>query len=223
MTLRRLLSLVDRAFSVLGCGKQVEVVARRSSVAASSLVLALCMLGSGCGGTPSPEVTSPSDPSAPGAHVSYEFIVNEDADEAELPENQELEAPRVIDAPLPEYPAQALVGGAPPTTVALRFLVRPDGTVGDVGPSPLEDSTSEPPAAAFRHAAETTVRRWSFVPGKIRMFKPGPDTDGDGISDYRIQTQSAAIGVYYHVRFRFEVVDGVGRVQMGADPGAREP
>lgn len=183
----------------------------------------LLVLGSGCGGTRPPEITTPSDPGAPSPNVSYEFIVNEEADAAEVPENQELEAPRVIDAPLPEYPEQALVAGAPPTTVALRFLVRPDGTVGDVGLSPLEDSSPEPPAEAFWHAAETAVRRWSFVPGKIRMFKPGPDIDGDGISDYRIQTQSAAIGVYYHVRFRFEVVDGVGRVRMGADPGTREP
>lgn len=107
--------------------------------------------------------------------------------------------------------------------MAVKFLVRTDGTVGDVSLSLLEGSASESPAEAFWRAADAAVREWTFAPGKIRMFKPGPDIDGDGTPDYRIQTQVAPIGVYYHVRFRFEVVDGVGRVRVDSDRGSPEP
>ena len=146
--------------------------------------------------------------------VTYEFVVDLKQPKLQVKENQESLAPHVIRTPLPRYPENALAAQAAPATVVVRFVVEPDGTVGQVLDSPLERSTSGPFAEEFRNEVESTLREWLFTPGAIRTFEDGADLDGDGTRDYRVLKESQPLRVYYDIRFHFAIVEGVGQVRV---------
>ena len=116
---------------------------------------------------------------------------------------------------LPDYPPEALAGGASPIRIVLRIVVDPlDGRVTKVGPSPVEASGTGPYEREFRIESERAVRRWRFTPGRMETLENGPDEDGDGKPDYTRVAEVVPVPVLYDVRFDFERIGGEASVTM---------
>ena len=155
---------------------------------------------------------APIAPPVPRGEVGYRFLTT--GRSPLLAADEELTSPRPR-APLrlPDYPANALAGGAAPSTVGVRFVIGTEGTVIEVLDSPRLTSTPGPYAAEFRRAVEETVRTWLFSPGAVTRFENGTDLDGDGEPDYRRFVSSRSVEVFYDVTFEFRTsTDGAPQV-----------
>jgi TonB family protein len=101
---------------------------------------------------------------------------------------------------LPEYPPAALRAGCGGGVVAVRIHIGPNGRVRQSA-VPGRSPASGPCQDAFAAAVRATVSSWGFFPAMRRVC----GDDETGCTD-------SPITVYLDLEFRFEVVDGRGRV-----------
>jgi len=187
---------------------------------ARGLVLAL-LITSACASAP---VAAPPSPAPAGiGAVSFNQIRDPTAQPPRADGNREYLRPRLEEGfQLPRYPEAALAAGAPPTEVLVRVVVAEDGSVASVEPSPL----TPPPTGAwetlFLAAVREAVAEWRYDPCQLRELEEGPDRDGDGRPDFQVVVASTPLAVYLDLAFRFEVVDGDGRVSTSGGSGSHE-
>lgn len=151
------------------------------------------------------------------ADVAFQFLQDPGRVVPRLAENQDFMAPVPLDTPLPQYPQGAQAEASAPVTLVVRIVVGEEGTVRKVVESPLAGPTSRDIAGSFRAAVEDAVRGWTFVPAAIRTVAPGEDLDHDSKPDYTVLVDSTRVPAYMDVRFRFEMVEGKGRVRLDAE------
>lgn len=113
---------------------------------------------------------------------------------------------------LPNYPESALAAAVPPVEILVRVVVAEDGSVASVGPSPLAAPARDEWEVLFLEAVEEAVAGWRYDPCQLRELEDGPDRDGDGAPDFQVVLASTPLAVYLDLAFRFEIVDGDGRV-----------
>lgn len=179
---------------------------------ATAAALVCLLFAAGCSGRRSPDPPEPEAP--PRGAATFDFMYNGSSVDTAPPEDQELRPPVIAEElALPAYPAQALSGGAGPSTVAVRILVDTEGRVAEVANSPRLPSTPGPFAPDFRRAVEDVLAEWRFWPACWRRYEPGEDLDGDGVADYRRVVEERVVTFYLDVRFDFDIVDGQGRVR----------
>jgi hypothetical protein len=169
-----------------------------------------------CGPTrlpPTPPQTPPPPPPSRTGVATYAFVFDPSHPAATLAEDVRFlrPVPRGELAP-PAYPDDALRAGDGPHRELVRIVIDDNGTVADVGDSPLGASDGGRHAASFRAAVDGAVRRWRFQPGLLRKVGPGNDLDGDGKPDYVVTTAQEPVPVYYDVGFTFAIVEGKGIV-----------
>lgn len=66
--------------------------------------------------------------------------------------------------------------------------------------------------ALFLEAVEEAVADWRYDPCQLRELEDGLDRDGDGAPDFQLVVASTPLAGYLDLAFRFEIVDGDGRV-----------
>ncbi|MCU0303042.1 MAG: energy transducer TonB [Thermoanaerobaculales bacterium] len=178
------------------------------------IIAALTVAFFGCASAPDLDETEPPASSRRGL-VSYEQVVDPAAVRPVAEVGHEYLRPRLeAGFTLPAYPEPARAGDAPLTEVVVRVVIAADGSVEGVRPSPL---AAEPPndwSPIFFEAVRAAVSDWRYDPCQLRRLENGPDRDGDGRPDYTVVVDSTPVSVYLDLRFRFEIVDGVGEVSM---------
>jgi hypothetical protein len=102
----------------------------------------------------------------------------------------------------------------PKHVVVLRVTFDEQGDVADIGSSPIGDPTASAHLPHFDSAVRETVRTWRCRPARIRKFRPGPDSDGDGKPDYAILSGQRVLKTYFDISFSFELIDGVPVVEV---------
>lgn len=180
-------------------------------------ILILLLALQGCAFRHRPEVAPDGDRAGVEGQVGFTLLRDPNAPSPGLPLGQALAPPRPLETPLPEYPRQALAAGTAPVTVVARLVVDEDGAVGEVAPSPLDTTGQDQRREAFWAAIERAVRDRRFQPASVRTFAEGRDIDADGEIDYEVLTETRPVRVYLDVAFRFEVVEGRGRVRIDPD------
>ena len=161
-----------------------------------------------------PEVAPALNGGDVSGRVAFEMLPDPDRVKPVLTPEQLFTGPVPLKTPLPEYPQEALDSEAEPAILVVRIIVEEDGTVREVLASPLagpiEASVREP----FWCAVEQAVRRWEFVPAIIRTLTKRREPGGEGVEDDRRLAEVKAVRTYLDLRFKFEVVDGRGQVQL---------
>lgn len=113
----------------------------------------------------------------------------------------------------PEYPEALLAQRLPPRILCLSLAIDEDGKVTDFFPvlAGPECETASITEEAFLLAASEAVKHWQFIPA-FRCVYPNAEsvTEGCGLNDSHEEPQ--AISLVF--RFRFEQVDGQGRVRL---------
>ena len=150
--------------------------------------------------------------------VSFQQVSDPNVERPRADRDREYLRPRLEEGfVLPRYPDDALAAEAPATDVVVRMVIAKDGSVASVEPSPL----AAPPATEwelyFHRVVGETVGGWRYDPCQIRRFEDGPDRDGDGAPDYRVLASTTPIEVYLDIKFKFEIIDGAGRVSTDAE------
>lgn len=152
--------------------------------------------------------------------VSFEQIRDPQAEPPQSEGRFEYLRPRLEEGfRLPGYPQLALAAAAPPTEILVRVVVAEDGAVASVGPSPLAAPPSGEWTALFLEAVEEAVADWRYDPCQLRELEDGPDRDGDGAPDFQLVVAPTPLKVYLDLAFRFEIVDGDGRVSTSGGGG----
>jgi hypothetical protein len=162
-------------------------------------------------------VTAPlaPPPTPPEGKTKYSYIFDPGNPALGLPEDVQFRRPFPKETKtLPVYPENALAARDGPHREVVRFIIDPNGNVGEIVDSPMESSDGGPFATEYRRAVEAALRMWRYEPGVLQHVKDGEDKDGDGKPDYKVMTSWEMVPVYYDVRFTFEIVDGEGRVKQ---------
>jgi hypothetical protein len=159
-----------------------------------------------------PQAIKPKDVAAispASGEVSAKLVVDPNAPTVQLGPNEEFIAPhlRPENRP-PVYPPELVPLQLPPRTVSLRVTFDEQGAAWKVEPSPIARSTDDQYRGAFENAVKETLMRWKVQPARIRKFRDGPDSDGDGKPDYRIMTAQQALKTFFDLSFSFEVLNG---------------
>jgi outer membrane biosynthesis protein TonB len=159
-----------------------------------------------------PQAIKPKDVAAispASGEVSAKLIVDPNAPTVELGPNEQFIAPhlRPENRP-PVYPPELVSLRLPPDTVSLRVTFDEQGAALKVEPSPIATSTDDQYREAFENAVKETLMRWKCEPPRIRKFRDGPDSDGDGKADYRIMIAQQTLKTFFDLSFSFEVVEG---------------
>jgi len=102
--------------------------------------------------------------------------------------------------------------------LVVRIIVEEDGTVQEIHPSPLENSTDVRSREPFWAAVRQAVLSWKFAPAIILTIKERRDLEGGGGGDNEELTDARLVRTYLDLRFKFEVVNGQGRVQLESNP-----
>jgi hypothetical protein len=151
------------------------------------------------------------------AGVSAKMVSDPNAPELQLGPGEEFVRPQLnSDNRVPVYPQQLVALRLPPHTIGVRVTFDESGRAVDVGPSPLVPSTADSYRSAFEAAVDEAVKRWRCYPPRIRKFRPGPDTDGDGKPDYRIMTAQRVFKTFFDLAFDFEIINGQPVVKRGS-------
>jgi len=180
-------------------------------------VLAFALLTACRTQAPSLTTRDVAELSASSGAVSSTLIKDPNAPTVELgPDEQFIPANLHPGNPAPEYPAELIAGGVPAHRIVVRILFDEMGRVLDIGPSPLEVSTSSPFTSRFDAAVCGALQNWRIWPPTLRKFRPGADSDGDGKADYRVMVDQKALKSFFDVAFTFEVVNGQPVVRQGA-------
>jgi hypothetical protein len=177
------------------------------------LTPALVLCGAACASVTDHKGDGPTDGLQAQGEVKVQFLPDPARIAPSLLEGEVFVPPSAIVTPIPLYPA-GHTEASRPVVVVLRFVVGKTGAVEEVTDSPLRDPGDAVADAAFREAAEDTVRSWRFVPAAIQTVKPGADLDHDSKPDYTVLVASTRVPVYLDVRFTFEMVEGKGRVRV---------
>jgi len=149
--------------------------------------------------------------------VSAKLVADPNAPTVQLGPDEDFVAPRLRpENPPPIYPPELVPLHLTPHTVAVRVMFDERGSALSVVPSPVANSTDDPYRATFEKAVETTLMRWRCQPPRIRKFRPGPDSDGDGKPDFRILSAQRTLKTFFDVSFLFEVVNGQPVVRSAA-------
>ena len=185
---------------------------------ASHAVLTVLLASQGCAVRPQPDATPVLDNSSVAGRVGFDFLPDPNDAGPSLSDDQWFKGPVPVHAPLPEYPQQALDRVAPPVTLVIRIIVEEDGTVKEVLASPLDKSAEGDDHELFWTAIGEAVRRWRFEPAIINTLIKAPAPDRDPNFYYRMSVEAKVVRAYMDLRFKFEVVDGRGRVQLGSNP-----
>jgi len=150
--------------------------------------------------------------------VAFHFLPDPGRVAPRIGDNQVFRPPVPLETPLPQFPPGDEARAGAPVTVVVRIVVGEEGTVTQVIDSPLAASGGGGTDATFRAAVEAAVRGWTFVPAAICTLAPGEDLDHDAKPDYTILVDSTHVPAYLDVGFRFELVEGTGRVRL--EPGS---
>ncbi|HKB81138.1 MAG TPA: hypothetical protein VKH35_15630 [Thermoanaerobaculia bacterium] len=113
----------------------------------------------------------------------------------------------------PAYPEELIALHLPRTLIAVRVTFDEAGKFLRIDDSPLAQSTAGRYTPSFRGAVERAVTQWRCRPPRIRKFRPGPDADGDGKSDYGIMVGEKLFKTFFDVSFSFEIVGGMPAVK----------
>ena len=195
------------------------MTARETGIDRPSCWLVLAITASvGCVSAPVERPTPVAAGTSSQGVVSFEQLRDPAVRPPEADPGQEYRRPVLEEGfALPAYPAAALAADAPTTDVIVRLVVSEDGTVAGVRPSPLAAPPQGEWPELFYGVVREVVSGWRYEPCELRELEDGPDHDGDGSPDYRLVVASRPVAVYLDLRFRFEIVDGAGRVSMGND------
>ena len=155
------------------------------------------------------------------AEVAFQFLQDPRRVAPRVADDQFFVVPVPLETPLPQYPQGGHVETSAPVSVAVRIVVGDEGAVREVLDSPLAGPSSPDTDASFRAAVEDAVRRWTFLPAAIRTLGPGEDLDHDSKPDYTKVVDSKWVPCYLDVRFRFEMLEGTGRVRFDTLPDVR--
>ena len=141
--------------------------------------------------------------------VSARLVADPSAPTVQLGADEEFIAPHLRpENPAPAYPNELVPLHLPPRVVSLRVTFDEQGAAWKVEPSPIAKSTDDEYRVAFENALKDTLMRWKVQPPRIRKFRNGPDSDGDGKPDFRIMTSQVTLKVFFDLSFSFEVVNG---------------
>lgn len=112
----------------------------------------------------------------------------------------------------PRYPEGARGKQAIPVTIGVRLTVAKDGTVSDVGWSPLILSTPGPRSEEFRAAVDAAVARWRFTPAEQQRLVPRKSPAGPYWQVVRAEKTDATLDVEFTFTASGEVLSaGVKR------------
>lgn len=178
-----------------------------------SFILLLALAGAACK-TAAPRAEPPPRDNREG-QVGFEVVSDLKPTVPPLEAEEEYEPAYPLENPLPVYPAALLPRNLPRQEVVVRVIIDGEGRVARFEESPVASKADPLYRADFVRAVEETVRSWSFFPANIRRFGPGPDTDGDGQSDFVELKESRTLTSYHDLRFFFEIKDGRGVVTTG--------
>ena len=146
---------------------------------------------------------------ASSGQVSAKLLPAPDSPAVQLGPGEEYTPPHLFRSNRgPQYPSGFVEKHLRPHTVVTRVTFDEEGRVIDLSPSPLAPSTESEHLAAFQIAARDALQEWRCEPPRIRKFRPGPDSEGDGKIDYRILTSERRLKTFFDVSFSFEVVNG---------------
>ncbi len=163
--------------------------------------------------SPRPEVGLPGRDiaglSAGSGAVSAQLLEDPSAPAVQLGPGEEYTPPQLMPGnPKPEYPAELLRRHVPAHVIAVRVTFSEDAKANAIAGSPLAQSTEDQYTPYFSAAVTKALESWKCWPARIRKFRPGPDLDADGQSDYRILTAEKILKTYIDVSFSFEVING---------------
>jgi hypothetical protein len=179
-------------------------------------VLALALLTACRTQSPSLTTRGVAELSASSGAVSSTLIRDPNAPTVELgPDEQFIPANLHPGNPAPAYPAELIAQGVPAHRIVVRILFDEMGRVLDIGPSPLEASTSSRLTPRFDASVCDALLNWRIWPPTLRKFRPGPDSDGDGKPDYRVMIDQKTLKSFFDVAFTFEIVNGQPVVRQG--------
>ena len=159
-----------------------------------------------------PQAIQPKDVAAispASGNVSAKLVADPSAPTVQLGPDEQFVAPhlRPENRP-PVYPPQLVSLHLAPHIVSLRVTFDEKGYAWKVERSPVAMSTDDEYRAAFEAAVQETLTRWKCQPARIRKFRDGPDSDGDGKPDYRIMTSETTLKTFFDVSFEFAIVNG---------------
>jgi len=184
---------------------------------ATLAVLMALVASQGCLFRPQPVATPAMDNSSVAGRVGFEFVPDPNSPRPALSAGQRFSRPIPLVTRLPEYPQEALLSELAPVMLVARIIVEEDGTVQEIQASPLEKSTDSGSREPFWAAIRQAVLRWEFAPAIILTLKERQDLEGGG-EDKEELTDARPVRTYLDLRFKFEVVDGQGRVQLDSNP-----
>lgn len=146
---------------------------------------------------------------APNGAVSAKLLADPNAPSVELGPEEEFVKPQLLPSnPSPIYPIALLPMHLTPHAIAVRVTFKESGEVSEITASPVAQSTEDEYRPLFEAAVRDAVSQWKCWPSRIRKFRPGPDLDGDGKSDYRILVSERLFKTFFDVAFSFEIVNG---------------
>jgi hypothetical protein len=141
--------------------------------------------------------------------VSAKLVADPNAPTVQLGPDEQFIAPHLRpENPQPAYPSELVSLHLPPHTVSLRVTFDEQGAAWKIERSPIAPSTDDQYRPAFESALKETLMRWKCQPPRIRKFRDGPDSDGDGKPDYRIMTAQTTLKTFFDLSFTFDVIDG---------------
>ena len=156
--------------------------------------------------------------------VSATLVYDPHAPPVELGPGEEF-VPAQLDAgnPHPEYPASVVPHRLSLQKVVMRVTFDEKGRPLAIAPSPLEASTPGQFLPQFEEAVRHALQMWRCSAPRIRKFRPGPDSDGDGKPDFRVMSDQKILKSFFDVAFTFEVIDGQPVVRRRSDATASGP
>jgi hypothetical protein len=142
-------------------------------------------------------------------HVSAKLLPAPDSPAVQLGPGEEFTPPQLHRFNRgPAYPAALVDMRLGPHTIVMRVTFDEEGRAMKIEPSPLAPSTESEQRSAFETAVREALQQWRCDPPRIRKFRPGPDSEGDGKVDYRVLTSERRFKTFFDVSFSFEVVNG---------------
>ena len=178
----------------------------------SSKAIAICFLAASAACRSAPQTIRAQELAeispAQGA-VSAKLVPDPNSPEVHLAPGEEYVPPQLMPGnPKPQYPPELVSRSLAPHVVSVRVTFGESSRVLDMAASPVGENTGDEYAPAFERAVHDAVQKWVCYPARIRTFRDGPDTDGDGKPDYRIMKSQRTLKTYFDLSFTFEIVNG---------------
>lgn len=176
-------------------------------------------MAAACRTATAPQSVPPVPPPPDRGTVAATLLPDPDAPSYRLRPGEDYVAPRFSESnALPEYPATLIASRLAPHVVAVRMFLDESGCITDISESPVQASTDTIHRPMFEAAVQNALLEWSVRPPSIRRFKPGPDLDQDGKSDYQVLVEQVPFKTYFDLAFTFEIVNGRAIVKSAENP-----